>query len=377
MKAIPTLVAAGLFLVAQLNSEAQAASSKTEYTGMFLGRNGSGVIDPDQSGPFKITVSDEGKIRGKFQFGPKHHSTSGEFDSQGFARFFIYVSHTKYSGFYVVTKKKVPKWMVTMNLTNAGEQVSGQVTLNQPDGWTADLSGNRAGYDGKSETAPQAGQYTVVFPGHENSETVPAGTGYATVQVDEKGKVKFKGELADGTKVSQSVLLGRNGAWPLYLQLYGYEGALAGWVHFTNQAASDVAGSAQWIKPKRASGPLYPDGFTNAVGVIGSLYFPLPPDGQILNWTNAQVVIGGGNLVTPLTNNITIGPGNQIVDLGGQINNLTLKIQTKDGLFQGSFVPPGSGWSTKIAGALLQEQNRGAGFFPNDHVSGYVLIESR
>jgi len=374
MKTVTVFLLTPLFLAAQLSNDTQAASSKSEYTGMFLGRDGSGVINPDESGPFKLTVSDNGKFHAKFQFGSKQRSASGEFNSQGYSMFFIYVTKYKSSGL-VVTKKKYPKWYVTVNLINGGEQVVGQITLNQSEGWVSELLGNRAGYDGKTETAPQAGQYTLVLPGHENSTTLPAGAGYGTVQVDDKGKVKFKGELADGTKVSQSVVLGRNGDWPLYLQLYGYKGALAGWVNFTNLPGSDLSGFVQWIKPKPASGPLYPDGFTNEVAVVGSVYVPPSADGQIFDWTSGQIVVGAGNLATPLTNNITIGPGDQIVNLSGQIENLSIKIQGKSGLFEGSFVPPGGGASEKIAGALLQKQNQGAGFFPNDHVSGFVRIE--
>jgi hypothetical protein len=38
---------------------------------------------------------------------------------------------------------------------------------------------------------------------------------------------------------------------------------------------------------------------------------------------------------------------------------------------------PVTGKSLKIAGVILQKQNRGAGFFPDGHQSGYVRIDER
>src|SRR5213596_2875538 len=129
MKIMTCLFSTGLALAALLNCGAQPASFKGEYSGLALGRDGFGVIDPDRSGAFHLNVSAGGAIRGNFSIDNNRHSGSGEFDSQGHALFFIYVTHTKYQSGYPTTTQKTqrPKWLVTLDLVDGGEQVSGQI----------------------------------------------------------------------------------------------------------------------------------------------------------------------------------------------------------------------------------------------------------
>lgn len=375
MKTMTSLLAAGLCLAALWHAQAQPASFKGEYSGLFLARDGFGVLESDHSGSFHLKVSDRGRIHGNFEIGNNRHSGSGEFDSQGHALFFIYVTRVDGDFSSTIEKTKRPKWMVTLDLVNDRAQVSGQIILIRPDGWWADLAGNRVGFDRETGAPPQAGLYTLIIPGKEGSG--PAGTSYGTASVDSRGNLRFKGALADGKKISQGALLSRNGQWPMYASLYSDRGALAGWVTFANEAESDLSAEVEWLKPHQAAGPLYSDGFTNLSAVVGSRYVPPPAHGNVLGWTNGIVIIGGGNLTTPLTNNITIGPDNHVTVADGPLDSLTLTFRTTSGLFNGTFAHPTTGRNVKFAGVILQKQKRGAGFFPEAHVSGYVRLEEQ
>jgi hypothetical protein len=55
-----------------------------------------------------------------------------------------------------------------------------------------------------------------MMPGAEDSTVAPAGSSIGTVTIQPTGQLKFSGLLADGTKVTQTAVLGPNGEWPLY-----------------------------------------------------------------------------------------------------------------------------------------------------------------
>jgi hypothetical protein len=88
----------------------------------------------------------------------------------------------------------------------------------------------------------------LVIPGKDNDPSVPAGDGFGVVSVGTSGKIKFKGTLADGTKVSQSTSLSKDGLWPMYVSLYSGKGSLVSWQAFANQINSDLNGMLNWIK---------------------------------------------------------------------------------------------------------------------------------
>ena len=86
----------------------------------------------------------------------------------------------------------------------------------------------------------RAGNYSLIIPGDAQDNSSPGGDGYGTVKVDASGAILFNGSLADGSKVSQSSALSKQGIWPLYASLYGGQGAIISWLQFTNQTDSDL-----------------------------------------------------------------------------------------------------------------------------------------
>src|SRR5207249_10252033 len=128
--------------------------------------------------------------------------------------------------------------------------------------WVANLSGDRNVYNGRVHPPTDAGTYTLVIPGVDGEASLPAGDGYGTVRVTPAGQVLLAGMLADGTKISQSAPLSKDGQWPLYIALYKGDGSVLSWLNFANRTNDDINGTLSWIKLSGAGGQYYAGGFT-------------------------------------------------------------------------------------------------------------------
>ena len=118
----------------------------------------------------------------------------------------------------------------------------------------------------------------------------PAGTSFGTVKVDELGNITFAGSLADGTSVSQSSVISKDGYWPFYVSLYGGAGSLWGINYFTNHTIESVP-CLSWINGTNSSkNALYRSGFTNQqAAAIGSFYSPT--NKPLLDLTDGQIIL--------------------------------------------------------------------------------------
>ena len=75
---------------------------------------------------------------------------------------------------------------------------------------------------------------------------------------------------------------------------------------------TDLSGGLNWIKPPVAGAKYYPGGFTMEADVLGSHYSRPSTGARVLSFTNADIVLGGGDLGQPITNHVTLGPGNKV-----------------------------------------------------------------
>ena len=212
------------------------------FSGLFS--EGSGV-EFARSGSVNIKTSKKGSYSGKASLGGKNVSFHGTFDSNGAS---TTTTSTKTSG------------TLTFNLqinTNDNSAITGLVG---GDGWVANLTANRELFDKKSNPAPFAGKYNLVFPGPGDSDSShPQDDGTGTLTVSTAGQVKFKGVLGDGTKVSESATISQDGDWPFYIPLYKQGGQIMGWLNF--DGAGNVGGPTSWIKLQNAKSKTFPDGF--------------------------------------------------------------------------------------------------------------------
>jgi len=260
-------------------------------------------------------------------------------------------------------------WWVS---TDGSDGITGTVTDGQ---WISGLMGDRAVFVAGTRPAPQAGRYTLIIPGTPGATDSPEGDGYGTVVVSTGGKVSLVGRLADGTKVTQTTSLSKNGDWPLYASLYSGRGSLLGWLLFADRTGDDISGKASWIRPAISTSAFYPAGFEVDSDALGSSYVkPAGTTARILEITHGVFTLSGGNRSSDSANEVMLGLGSKVTNLG--TNKLTLSFTLSSGLFKGTFTEVGTTRKITFNGAVLQKMNDGSGYFLDTTESGRVLFEA-
>jgi hypothetical protein len=323
--AFPALQPAGSGSVSFLTAQGS-------YNGLFYETNS---VKPSSSGSFTAKLNRQGTFTGKLQLGSHTYSFTKSFDQSGNCTVSI-------SG------KNLPTLTLTLQLIN-NDEIVGQVS---GDGWTAQLLALRAVSNASSFGAVKH-SLVLSVNADTNSSTTASGDSYGTMTLNKNGNIQWTGVLPDGGKVSEKSVLSKDGVWPLYSSLYGGNGALIGWLQLSN-TTSDIGGSTVWVLPA-AQNALYPNGLTNELNASGS---------EITSSVGASqktLILSGSALSAPITNSVTIsGKTGQSGN-----NTLTLSVDVKNGLFNGSVVDPNSGQKLSFQGALLEKSGIGGGFFLN------------
>ena len=324
------------------------------FSGLFYETD---EVQPGRSGYFTFNVTERGTYTASLRIGNRKSSAKGKLGLEGQATNTITRAGTN---------SLTATWSVALD---GSDQLNGTVS----DGsWTATLLGDRAIF-GKTNPAPYAGRYTFIILGSPGP-LAPEGDSYGAAVVDSKGGAKLSGSLADKTSLTAKAPISKNGHWPLYVPLYGGKGALLGWATFTNQAATDFAGVMSWVKPSTSTAILYPGGFASESAMLGSRYTrPIGVTNHILALTNAQVLLTGGNLQQPLTNDAIVGLNSKVTNTGPA--NLSLSFSLSSGLLSGKFTPTSSIASTSFKGAVLQKANFASGYFLGTNESGRVTVD--
>jgi hypothetical protein len=313
------------------------------------------------SGFFTFTLSRRGTYSASVLLsGGWKLSASGALGSDGTAANTIVLNKSR---------KVIITWR--MDLSGSG-QIVGIIT----DGnWTAQLSGDRAGFDAKSNPCPKEGKYTFILPGTPGATGSPEGDGYGTISIDKNGMVTLKGCLPDKKAFAQKVPLARSGQWPLFVRLYSGIGALLSWVRFEDRTADDFHGSLVWMKPAQPLEKYYPSGFMLMTELAGSRYTaPTDRSAPVLDLPSGVVVLSGGDLPQACTNDLHLGLGSKGTDAGP--DQLKLAFTPASGLFKGRVVPAGGTGAIAFQGAALQKANRASGFFLSTKHAGRVLLRN-
>jgi hypothetical protein len=327
---------------------------KGTYTGLFYE---SGAVAQRSSGGFTINTTTRSALSGSLQIGGVRYSISGKLDNSG-----GFTQAVKRGGALVFTVQ------LQVNLWDT-DRIAGTVTA--ADGsWTASLEGDRAVFNRAANLAAQAGAYTIVIPGSPGGSSEPGGYGYGTVKVDTAGKLKLAGSLADGTKISQSATLSKNGQWPLYVPLYRNRGALLGWISIAGPPNDDLGGILSWIKPPVPLAKYYPDGFALEVPVMGSRYSAPARGIPVLNFSEAAVVLSSAGLADVLVNYVKLDSNNRVTSA----NKVSVVFTLSTGAFRGSVPNPAGGKAISFGGVVLQNQNLGEGYFLGTSESGKVIF---
>ena len=328
---------------------------KGSYNGLLYDTNG---ISQPSSGFFTITTAAKSKFTGKFQIGGAKYSATGLLGAGG-------------AGHVSILRKNLTALTLDFQIDLADTD---RITGTLSDGtWTAQLAGDRAVFDKKANPMTPV-QYTWIIPGNYNSATEPGGDSFGTISVDAGGKAKLAVSLADGTKVSQSVPVSKNGQLPFYGSLYAGQGSILSWITFSNAPSEDLSGDVSWIKPVLATAKYYPGGFTFETVASGSVYTKPAIGQKVLELTNGELVLTGGNLAQNITNLVTLLANNKITN--SSINKLTLTFTPATGLFKGTVVNPAALTSKPIAfnGVVLQKLSAAAGYSLGTNQAARVLL---
>jgi hypothetical protein len=330
-------------------------------------------MDPDDvteagSGFFTLSLTTTGSFTGKIMTSGGAYSlpTTTKFDVKG------------RSEFAVKTKQATLTFNLQLDVDDpANEQITGTVF----DGTsTAELTADRAVFSAVANKAVNyEGRYTLAIAGSDDGASSPGGFGCATLSISSAGLIAIAGSLADGTAMSQSVSVSKDGRWPFYTSYAvppaGNGGSVFGWLTFSNQPASALGGNVYWFRPAGKTPTVYQSGFSNSVPVIGSAYNPA--EKPLLALTSGQVTLDSGNLRPPITNQIALSSSDIITvpKTTENTNKLTLTINKTTGAITGSFANPSNPKQTvKINGVLLQNQTNAVGYFIGTNQSGAFLL---
>ena len=331
---------------------AQSVRTGTIYNGLFYEDD---AVRLNSAGAFNLSVTPRGRYSGRLQIGTKRYSLSG------------WLNANRTGATNVLSRHNGPTFTLEFHFGTNGN--ASQVTGHLTDGtWTATLAGDRAVF-GKGNTPPFAGNYTMVMPGYDANPSLPAGDSFGTVRVNNAGRVRYVGTLADGTKVSQSTSVSGSGLWPLYLPLYSGNGTLMSWLSFVSNTTNDLSGKLIWLKQPGSKSKHYLGGFTCQCDAFGSIYHR---SDTVLNLPTANLVFCGGGLASGITNSITIGPRSKVVTPGKE---LKLSFSAASGTFKGTFLDPATGKPLPFSGAVFQKLNVAYGtlFGTSDQTSEVTL----
>lgn len=375
------------------------------YNGLFF--NGDSGVDQKCSGYCKITTTSKAKYSATLQIGSSRYSFSGQFDTNSA---WAYKTNT-YPRFGTLT--------LGLALTNYdSDYMNGTVELVDTNGddLVADLIADRATFDGKYNIPNQVGSYTMILPGNTNAPDEPVGDGYGTVKVSKTGVISFAGALADGTKLTQSAGLSKDGYWPLYVPLYSGKGSTVGWMYFGKSTLVDgngadwginsgrwdngtltadlaVSGAMAWIKPIQSKAKYYPDGFTIYQTNTWGLRFASPTFQNGLFVGTGELILSGGDFDVPLTNYVTLNNNNTV----SSTNKTSLSISRSTGTFSGRVYVPITNVTSRVvkgsevyktnvtqkalsfSGVILTNASSGvgAGYFLGTNQSGRVVFQEK
>ena len=167
--------------------------------------------------------------------------------------------------------------------------------------------------------------------------------------------------------------LSKNGRWPLYVPLYGGQGARWSWLTFTN--ASELGGDVAWMNPGQ-NAKYYPAGFSLDAQAVGWRYHAPGNGTNVLGLTastNLTLTLAGGGLAEGITNRIALAINGKVITASGPKLNLTFTPST--GAFTGSVVNPATAKPVSFGGVVLQGAGLGCGFFLGTSESGAVRLE--
>lgn len=237
------------------------------------------------------------------------------------------------------------------------------------------------------------GPYTFYFEQADKSLSLPQGYGHASFVVNgTTGNLTVVGSLADGSAISASTFVGKDGQILLYAPLYANRGSVAGTLSVTQGVSAPqnnaVHGSATWFKPASvpsAKDTFYPSGFGPIpLNVSGGFYVAPLAGGRIMSLpvggNNAALAFKLGGLQAEIDQLFTISNPSpsgltNTASIPANANPNGVKLPTltaSSGLFAGEFTLSGTARLAPFSGRIVTSggQTKGYGFFLLPKVPG-------
>ncbi len=345
----------------------------TEITGNYTGLIQAPFFNTETSGLLTATVDVSGAFTAMMRFSGVQYTFIGEFTAQP-------GSTATFDG--LVPRGNLTPLTVSLSIdTNDTGTRSITGTVNNG-AVNSIVVANRAIYS-KQNPAPSdlIHDYTFYMPPASplgNSTKDPHGIGYGTVRINKKGGVTWSGTLPDGSVVTQTTTISKDGKWPLFLSLYNNHGVVLGEVTHSVLAASDFTASVDWFRPTKPRNPLFTAGFKiEDADVIGAIYVAPTSGTRVLTEfdiapaNKGNALINEGNLISTINkefelttdNRVLVTPPASPVNLTVKINPVTIAPSqfgfgvpgVKGGTFTGSFFHPIGLVNTPIAGIIFQK----------------------
>ena len=232
------------------------------------------ATDGTRYGPAAMTVTDKGKITGKFSLAGTNWSFSASSYASGNAGGGFEVSATAKAG-----RLALPVGLTVAPATNGVAAFLGMTVGTLGDAVTVAAYRNVWSDPGMASVlTPYVGYYTATLAGDGT-----CGSGYLTLTAGAKGAVKTAGKLADGTSVSQSgtLVLDENGRlWAVtYAAPSAYKGgSLSGLSEFAVPASGAAflkgldGAPLLWESLSPTATGEYGEGFGRGVSLTGGMY---------------------------------------------------------------------------------------------------------
>jgi cyclophilin family peptidyl-prolyl cis-trans isomerase len=320
------------------------------YSGLFISTNG--PVAPTNSGFLTFTVEPSGIFTGRFVF-PAYAPIpiySLRFENIDFT-----------TGFYSITaSENVPQKPLSIAIyldLNGGSDVAFGTISSKA--WSSELVCYRAVTKLSSNTTPATGKYILSLqPGNQTNGL--STNGYAALVVGKGGTMALSGALPDDTTFSQSARVSKDGIWPLYAVPGGNKnnGMLLGWEIFSNSSCS---GQLYWYKASDI-GAYY----TGGVGVVSNMLVNSTGTNYTRPVAGSQysIVFGGGTIVPPLTNTLTVNEAGQFVVSNSPPDKLKISLSA-NGVITGSVLNTNDNKTLRFKGAFISPSQGGSGFIPD------------
>ncbi len=229
----------------------QYVAAKGSFNGLFYPGNN---VAFSNSGYFSAVASARNVFSARLRIGGKQYSLSGNLSGSG-----------SFSG--TIARKGLSSLSVSLQAGFDGGNLWKGVISNAT--FTAVLVADRAGFNSKTNPAPQAGSYAIIIAGSSNPLVAPTNNGTGTITVTTSGIARVKATLGDGTKVSQATIVSQDGYLPFFGALYSNKGSIIGWLTFGNITGRELNGTVNWFKPAGADRKL-PSEFSFGTTVAGA-----------------------------------------------------------------------------------------------------------